>query len=296
MTPTDIVDRLEVVIGLQGEPCKLTASMEIELVGHFGLPAIQASERAEKVSPAVARIIAQRSAKSETDGTVGTLVLLGSTSDIIAGYCHILPTDIANVASAKKQRIQAGTLLKAMRALSFNDFEKFGARVLKEIGASFSHITPHGGDQGIDFYGRLSLGQFQDMPMPFMKLAHDVVLLFAGQAKHYPEKPIGPDIVRELVGAVSLARTKTFSKENLDLFPGLNLKPFSPLVTLLFTTGRITSGAAQLAESAGIIARSGEQLAVFLADKGIGMKQTDAGAVFDEDKFSEWLNPKVNTN
>jgi hypothetical protein len=46
-----------------------------------------------------------------------------------------------------------------------------------------------------------------------------------------------------------------------------------------------------LAEAAGIIARSGEQLAVFLADKGIGMEKSKAGiVVFSSAKFMEWLN------
>jgi hypothetical protein len=161
------------------------------------------------------------------------------------------------------------------------------------MGASFSRITPHRGDQGIDFYGRLSLGQYQLMPSPFVKLAHDVVLLFAGQAKHYPTSTIGPEVLRELIGAVSLVRTKTYSVSEIDIFEGLDLKPFSPLVTLLFTTGTISSGAIRLAESSGIIARSGEQLAVFLADKGVGMETLESGRIeFSKTKFVAWLDKK----
>jgi hypothetical protein len=174
--------------------------------------------------------------------------------------------------------------------LSFDDFEKFGARVLSEMGAKQTHITPHGGDQGIDFFGQLSLGQFHAIPAPFLKLASDVVIALVGQAKHYPTSSIGPDVVRELIGAVSLARTKTFSRPDVDIFRDLSLKPFSPLVTLLFTTGKITAGAMDLAESAGIIARSGEQLAVFLADKGVGMTQTAAGPVYDQGALALWLH------
>jgi hypothetical protein len=171
------------------------------------------------------------------------------------------------VAAAKQHRVQANELLAAIRSLSYSEFEKFGARVLREIGVPNPHITPHRGGQGIDFYGRLSLGQFQIMKIPFLNLAHDVVLLFAKQAKHYPTRSIGPEIVRELIGAVSLARTKTYSITDIDIFEGLELKPFSPLIALLFTIGKISAGASHLAESAGIIARSGEQIAVFLADR-----------------------------
>ena len=290
MTPKAIADRLESAIGVDGAPQPLTAAIEKELVGHFGLMAIRASEHAEKVCSAVARIITMRSSESEQAGTIAILVLLGTTSDAVAGYCHILASDDAVVVAAKRQRLQVSALLTAIRSLTFSEFEKFGSRVLAEIGASAFGITPHAGDQGIDFYGRLSLGEFQKMPAPFMKLAYDVTLLFAGQAKHYPNGSVGPDVVRELVGAIELARTKSFSRKGLDIFRDFDLKPFSPLVALLFTTGRISNGAAQLAESAGIIARSGEQLAVFLSDKRVGIIDTEGNYTFDQSKFVEWLN------
>jgi hypothetical protein len=290
MTPKAIADRLESAIGIDGAPRPLASAIEKELISHFGLLAIHASERAEKVTAVVARIIVMRATQSEQAGTIAALVLLGTTSDVVAGYCHVLASDAAVVAAAKRQRLHVGALLVAMRALTFNEFERFGARVLAEIGASIYRITPHRGDQGIDFYGRLSLGEFQEFPTPFMKLAHDVVLLFAGQAKHYPNGSLGPDVVRELVGAVSLACTKSFSRTGIDIFRDFDLKPFSPLVILLFTTGRISSGAAQLAESAGIIAQSGEQLAVFLTDKRVGITETEEGDVFDQPKFMQWLD------
>jgi hypothetical protein len=291
MTPRQIVDRIEAIIGIDGAPQRLETAIEQLLVDDFGLPPIQASEHAERMYGAVGRIIAERVAICEAAGLSSVLVIIGATSNAVAGFCHILPTDDEGIAAAKQHRMQVQELLEAIRALSFSDFEKFCARVLKEIGASFTCITPHRGDEGIDFYGRLSLGQYQSVPPPFLKLAHDVVLLFAGQAKHYPNRAIKPEILRELIGAVSLARTKTYSAADTDIFEGLELKPFSPLVTLLFTTGTISAGSARLAETAGIIARSGEQLAVFLADKGIGMEKSQAGvAVFSNVKFVEWLN------
>lgn len=288
-----VLERLEIVIGIDGAPHRLTEIIEGELRNHFGLVAIQASERAETLASAVARMIAERSTEAEDNGTVATLMLVGVASDSVAGSCHILPSDDGSVAAVKRNRMKVAELYNAIRSLTFAEFEKFGARVLAELGASFTRITPHSNDQGIDFYGRLSLGQFQGVPNPFMKLAHDVVLVFVGQAKHYPDRALGPNVVRELIGAVALARTKTFSKEGVDFFPDLDLKPFTPSVTLLFTTGTITSGAMHLADAAGIIARSGQQIAVFLADKGIGMVSTAAGMIFEQQKFLDWLNARM---
>jgi hypothetical protein len=176
-----------------------------------------------------------------------------------------------------------------MRALTFSEFETFGKRVLSELGAAFSHVTPHGNDQGIDFFGHFSLGQIQELPAPFFSLAHDVRLLFAGQAKHYPTSALGTAVVRELVGAVALARTKTFSQDGVDIFAELEIRPFSPVVALLFTTGQITTGAYRLAASAGVVAKSGSQLATFLADRGVGMLQEEGSAKFDPERFEDWL-------
>ena len=97
------------------------------------------------------------------------------------------------------------------------------------------------------------------------------------------------DVVRELIGAVALARTKTYSQDSLELFEGVAIKPFSPLLALLFTTGGLSSGAVSLANSAGVIARNGAQLAVFLADRGVGMRDVENQLVFDASAFAEWL-------
>jgi hypothetical protein len=43
--------------------------------------------------------------------------------------------------------VQAEGLLDAMRSLTFDEFEKFGAKVLQELGATKTHVTPHGNDR-----------------------------------------------------------------------------------------------------------------------------------------------------
>jgi hypothetical protein len=74
------------------------------------------------------------------------------------------------------------------------------------------------------------------------------------------------------------------------LFEDLELNAFDPLLALLFTTGRFTRGGAVVAKKAGIIARSVEQLAVFLADCGVGIAESEDSIIFDEDLFRHWLN------
>lgn len=289
MKPLLVAERLEVVIGLDGPPHRLRNIIERELTAHFLLPAIQAAEKAEQIEGAVAAQILQRQLKAEALGILSRIVLVGSSEHYIAGCCFVQPTDPAVVAKAKVHRLGANPLLAKIQALTFKDFELFGSKVLGQLGAQKIYVTRQSNDQGIDFYGILNLGQFQPAPTPFFRLAHDLEVRFAGQAKHYPINPVGTSVVRELTGAISLARFKTFSDDK-DLFENLSLKPLSPLIPIILTTGRFTSGAIELAGKAGMIARSGEQLAVFLADCGVGMKTTTAGATFCEAIFDDWLH------
>lgn len=288
-TPKRILDQLELSLGPAASPISITSAIEVELVSHFAFEPISAG-RAEAIAPAVAKLIGVRNAEADDRGVHAILVIIGATFDRVAGACHILPTDDPHIAAAKAGRLSHSQLLTKIRSLTFAEFEQFGKRVLDELGALNARVTPHGGDQGIDFFGTFSLGQLHTLPAPFLKLAHDMKLLFAGQAKHYPASTIGPNIIRELIGAVSLARTKTFSTDGLDIFKELDIRPFSPVVAILFTTGNISRGAYALAASAGIVAKSGDQLAAFLADRGVGVSSDIHSSAFDDAMFDQWLH------
>lgn len=290
MTPNQLVDRLEETLGAAAAPVPLRKAIEQILKSDFSLPDIQAAERSESLVAGVVRTIGYRASEHENTGTLPVLTLVGSSTDVVCGSCFVFSTDGPVISAVKKNREFAKDILESMRRLTFAEFEKFGAAVLRELGVQKAYITPHAGDQGIDFYGEFSIGQLAGAPAPFFKLAHDTTFYFAGQAKHYPTRSIGPDVVRELVGAISLARTKTFSKSTVDLFEDVELRPFSPLMALLFTTGELTSGARSLAESAGLIARTGPQLALYLADRGVGISNATGIVEFDPNLFQAWLN------
>jgi hypothetical protein len=289
VTPTQIADHLEKIIPFDGKPQRLKTLIERELILSFGICEIKAAETAERVAPCVGVLISKREGEGEHHGILYPLTIVGSSSDIVAGSCYVFPIDLPSVAQAKLHRVQVGRLYEAIKKLTFSQFEHFGARVLHELGAKKWRVTPHAGDQGIDFYGEITVGHLQNAPKGFFQLAHDVGITVVGQAKHYPTRSIGPNVVRELVGALSMARTKTFSRTGLTLFDDVSMKPFSPLLAMLLTTGEITTGALQLSNAAGIVTRTGLQLAVFLADKGVGIQQVGGLSAFDEQAFSDWL-------
>ncbi|MBS7545735.1 restriction endonuclease [Ancylobacter oerskovii] len=254
-----------------------------------GLTRIASAELAERLEQATIAYIAEKAAASEKDGVLFHLQLLGSSRDYVAGFSHPLATESPGSALARQQRRHVADVRAAIQSLSFSHFERFCARILILMGASEAKITPHSGDQGIDFHGTLTLGQFNSLPQPFMQMAHDIRFSFLGQAKHYPNSALSTSVVRELIGAVSLARTKTFSSRSFDGLESANIRPFSPIVTILFTTGTLSRGARELSSSAGIISRSGEQLAVFLVDHSIGVSINDDELKFDKDAFEYWL-------
>lgn len=290
MNTSQIVSALESHVGLEGSPRKLSVAIEHVLVEDFDLPAIQAAERAEQFLERVGAEIASREALTASKGGAPILRVVGSTADIVAGFCCILHDEDGQLAEYRAKRVYVDAIHARIKSLDFNDFEKFGARFLRELGAKIGRVTRQSNDQGIDFFGEFNLGQLHQAPEAFLVLARDVRLLFAGQAKHYPTRSIGPSTVRELVGAISLARTKTHSSDGVDIFGDLPVRPFSPLVALIFTTGEFTAGAIRLAEAAGVVAKTGLQLAVFLADRGVGIAKDGEGHQFDEQKFVDWLN------
>jgi hypothetical protein len=284
MTPRRIVERLEIVIGLDGRPVRLVDVVEQELVSFFGCVPIQAAEHAEKTLRRVGQLIEENRADAEAAGVMPTIVISGDNDRAVCGSCWIESFDEPEVRAAKQRRLYVEPIYRAIRGLTFAEFERFGSRILTELGASAVRVTPHSNDQGIDFYGILRLSDLGTVPAPFLQMAQEVTLRFAGQAKHYPDSSLGPGIVRELVGSVMLARYGIHSS-TVSPFQDFGLLALHPLLGMIFTTGRVTSGAMKVANEAGIMVRSGEQLSVFLADRGVGYLNGE----FNLEEFRRWL-------
>jgi restriction endonuclease Mrr len=257
--------------------------------GRFQQLPIRAAEQAERLEERVRQRITEKQRESENAGTIPIVVIHHASIRRVVGSCWVDPIDTEAIAAAKQGRVYVQQILAALRALTPDQFERFGSRVLRELGAEQVQVTRRSGDNGVDFYGFLSLGGILQHPPAICQLAHNIRLLFAGQAKHYPNSAIGPATIREMIGAIALARFKVYSSEP-DFFEEFKLLPFNPLLALLFTTGRFTRGAMEIADSAGVIARSGEQLAAFLADRGVGMVVNEGVTTFVPERFLEWLN------
>jgi hypothetical protein len=288
MSPKLILRALEVRIGLSGEPRQLRDVLELEFLSR-GHSAASAAEQVDRVSAKVAAELLRHQAAKVEAGEIAILGLRDTAGQIVHGSSYIFGDDPDDVRSSKLNRTFAEQIRAHIVSLSYSQFEQFGRAVLKEIGCPDPKVTQHAGDQGIDFYGDISVGSIAGINVNMMKLMHEAKFIIVGQAKHYPDSNIGPGLVRELVGTLVLARTRTFSKEGIDLLSEVVLRPFSPALAIMFTTGGFTKGARHLAQQAGLITFSGWQLAVFLADRGVGLVDAAGGKAFASDRFEHWL-------
>lgn len=287
MTPKSVVNLIEKRLGITGSPCEVRDAIELVLLGE-GMAAATAAEETDRLRSKVIVEIERRRDERAEAGEVSILWMRIGT-ETVHGSSFVFTDDTPSIRQSKLNRISVDEIHSYVRTLDFNQFEVFGSRVLHELGCHIARVTPHAGDQGIDFFGKLTVGTLLKADPAILKLMHETQVIVLGQAKHYPNKTIGPSTVRELVGAMSLSRTSTFSSDALDLFDEVDIRPFSPVMAILFSTGDFTSGARHLAKRAGLIVFSGWQLAVFLADRGVGLVADGVRMRFDASTFDQWL-------
>ncbi|MBI5030006.1 MAG: hypothetical protein HZB51_05730 [Chloroflexi bacterium] len=159
MTPLDIFQRLEEIIGIDGSPRRLGTVIETELRDYFGVPPVQAAEKAEQMEGKVRQLISQSNSNSDSTGSYVVLSMSSINDRVVQGSCYIEPDEPVTTTVLKRRRLHIDPLLDHIQNLTFHQFETFGACVLKELGSKNPQVTPHSDDQGIDFYGLLSLGQ-----------------------------------------------------------------------------------------------------------------------------------------
>jgi hypothetical protein len=122
---------------------------------------------------------------------------------------------------------------EAMRHLSAREFEGFIATLVEQLGFEDVVLTPPSGDDGRDI---LATKRFAGMPV-----------FFAFECKKYaPHRPVGPDIIRALLGTVRgkdtrankgvLVTTSTFTPAARKFFvtePDLEGRDFDDVVAWL---------------------------------------------------------------
>lgn len=252
----------------------------------MGFFSLEVLDEAERVEPRVIQWLQRGIADSLAAGQTPRLIFNPSSPVHVQGPFFVEPSDPDHVKDAKRRRMSSSAILDWLKKLTPGLFESLSANVLRLIGARHFRQTRRSKDQGIDFYGRLVLEDLEREKFPFLKFQHNMEMWLLGQAKHYPEGTVSAPEVRELVGAVVLARARAFATHEA-LFPDLRPRVADPLVALFLTTGTFTRDAQMLAQSSGVVLKAGEDIANLLSDEGIGFVGTDD--TFDESAATEWL-------
>jgi hypothetical protein len=210
----------------------------------------------------------------------------------IQGACFIEPKDSPEVKSQKQRRLRWQDYYQHLRLISAESFELLCVRILALLGVPNPTLTPYRADQGIDFFGKMSVGDLTGHGPLFPVFESCMVFWLVGQAKHYLHNKVSTPDIRELVGSTMLGRSRTFPKEGI--LQGLKIRACDPVIMLFFTTGELSADGWSLCQNAGIAAMDGEMLASFLADKEVGVTENKGELHFDQNAFVEWLGKPEN--
>jgi hypothetical protein len=193
--------------------------------------------------------------------------------------------DSDELKEAKRRRARVKDYLSALAGLSPTDFEVMCRGILALLGVQQPILTRRSGDEGIDFYGQLRLEdllqRIEALPDVYRRLA----VWMIGQAKHYKATQVATPDIRELVGAIDLARGGAYGGPGAR-YEDLNILVCDPVFYLFFTTGTISADGWRLLERSGVIGMDGQMVAAFLADQGVGV---DADS-FSDERLKDWLD------
>jgi hypothetical protein len=244
-------------------------------------------EKALVWTPTIEKILIGHWERSLKEGRQPKVSFNSVSSYKIQGACFIEPRDTPEIRDQKTKRIRWQDYYENLQSLSPEDFEILSSKLLSLLGVPNPYTTPYRGDQGIDFFGKMSIGDLIGHGPLFPIFESKVVVWMVGQAKHYLHSKVATPDIRALVGSASLGRTRTFSK--IGVLPELKIRSCDPVVMLFFTTGQISTEGWSLCLDAGIAAMDGEMVATFLADKEVGMIMIEGQRKYDPLSFSTWL-------
>jgi hypothetical protein len=276
---------LQARIDVSASPRKITDHLsEICIQNGWAPNTAEAREIAERWAPQVVDILRQEYNELARKGRFAPYAFNSSSSDYVQGCAFVEPRDSEELKAEKRKRAQFKSYEAILETLTAREFEMLCVGVLNVIGIDDPILTPSSADEGIDFYGRLRLEKhiFADRQLP--GLQQQLVAWLIGQAKHYKAGQVSTPEIRDLVGAIHLARSRAFGS-GANKYNDLTVRACDPVFYLFFTTGRLTSNSWILLERSGVVGMDGQMLAAFLSDHSVGMN----GGVFDEQRLRAWV-------
>ncbi|MEF3402426.1 restriction endonuclease [Agromyces sp. CCNWLW203] len=205
----------------------------------------------------------------------------------VQGACFPEPSDSPELKAAKVRRASGGAYLELLRSVTPREFEGVCRGVLSLLGCEDPVLTRASNDQGIDFFGTLSLEGRMIKGLGLPSVDKNFRVWLVGQAKQYSAAVSTPEL-RELAGAVALARASTFADDGSAL-TRLDVRVFDPVFYLFLAAGPLSADSRRLASRSGIIALDGESVATLLADSGVGVVEGE----YDSNEAMRWIGAQL---
>jgi Restriction endonuclease len=261
---------------------EITAALIIE----YGWATLksEALERAESWRKQTLGFLVREVSSLRELGRPSRITFNSSSEHMIQGACFVEPRDGDDIRDSKVRRLRSGAYYQAIRNLNSGDFEHLCGKLIGLLGVQAPKVTKRTSDQGIDFYGKLSLESILSPQDLSPTIQRQLVIWLVGQAKRYTEGQSGTPEIRDLVGAIALGRAGVFASST-DPYPDLAIRVADPVFAIFITTGSLSSAAWRLLQRSGVIGMDGEMVAAFLADRGAGL----SASTFNENEFLMWL-------
>ncbi|MCB2413468.1 restriction endonuclease [Demequina sp. TTPB684] len=267
------------------EPSELRQVVVAAVVEVLDIGRDTAGEVAEEVYSQVEAILEEIEQDRLNSSDYCSFTFSSAGSHLIQGSGFLDPGADVAVVKARRARSAAPAWIEVLKVLEPRAFECLGRGVLALLGCTDATVTSTSRDQGIDFYGHLSLGTRLDNASVLPSIDSTMSVWLAGQAKHYPSGRVSSDEVRSIVGSVALARAQVYAPGHQTL-DGFRPRFSDPVFVLFFTTGDFTRDSLLLIDRSGVIPMNGVRLATFLSDNCIGI---DDQGKFDRKLAEEWI-------
>lgn len=267
-TARSLADGAIALVATDSEP----QSIRDLIVAHItasGISLGEANEIAEKFFDRTAELIRRSHEKHVLNYTFKAFAYNSSNPDFLQGLFFIEPQDDEETCASKNRRSHLLEVRDALRALTPDQFEVLCTRIIESWSPTLCEQTAYRSDQGIDFYAKVPW-----LP-PLLSGAVDLQVFsrfsiwIVGQAKHYLDSKVSTPDLRDLVGAVELAKSGAYSLVG-DRYPELKMRLCDPVYYLFMTTGDLSKEAVELATRSGVIALDGFGVADLVAHMGIG--------------------------
>ena len=191
----------------------------------------EALEIAESWLPRFKRYVSERIAEEVSQSQVPCCEVSPTNEDYVQGPCFISPNAPEEEVQQKRLRANKAYYIRAFSDLSNDDFEVLCARVLSLWRVEKDFVSRRSADQGVDFFGRVPFGEIMKPSAIGNGAERQLKLWLVGQAKNYSASQVSTKDIRELVGSVNLARSKTYAG-SIDPLSQLEMRTCDPVFFL----------------------------------------------------------------